>query len=397
MFRVWIVALLAFSWLLAAADVLPAQEEPAGEQPAAQPAAAPAAAEAAAEGDSPAALREQTIYIPYSRLRSIFEQRRTRSVHSLQPVSGTLESGSLGRARRIEDYKPPIGALLVEIDSQATVGRDVMNVDARLAIEVLTEGWHQIPLRLKESAIRSAKIGDKPARILFSPETGYSAAAPEGGEAARADRADSAVQQGLRQSPRHQQRAVRRSAGSGESLADQDCRSGGEGERASEPFGQRRFAEMDDIPRHPATIRPSGPSRGQGRRSCKRLSARPTTSGSTGPPRPREPPVSPPWPPCRPGRKCSIDEGVIRTRAHLAYEITRADVTQLVVEVPADHNVVNVFDPNVQKWEKKVEGPLQTLTITLFQPTRGTQNIAVELEKIRRRQGDAAGNDERAS
>src|SRR4029450_2006761 len=30
----------------------------------------------------------------------------------------------------------------------------------------------------------------------------------------------------------------------------------------------------------------------------------------------------------------------------------------------------------------KTEGPLQAITITLFQPTRGTQNIALELEKF---------------
>src|SRR5204863_8902682 len=65
-----------------------------------------------------------------------------------------------------------------------------------------------------------------------------------------------------------------------------------------------------------------------------------------------------------------------------AYDIQRAEVTQLAVEVPSDHNVVNVFDPNVQKWEKRVEGPLQTLLITLFQPTRGTQNVLIELEKF---------------
>ena len=35
-----------------------------------------------------------------------------------------------------------------------------------------------------------------------------------------------------------------------------------------------------------------------------------------------------------------------------------------------DPHVVNVFDPNVQKWEKQTEGPLQTLTITLFQPNQ---------------------------
>src|SRR4029450_6026852 len=68
--------------------------------------------------------------------------------------------------------------------------------------------------------------------------------------------------------------------------------------------------------------------------------------------------------------------------ATLAYDIQRADVTQLTVEVPADHNVVNVFDPNIQKWEKNTEGQVQTLTITLFQPTRGSQNLLIELEKF---------------
>ena len=81
-------------------------------------------------------------------------------------------------------------------------------------------------------------------------------------------------------------------------------------------------------------------------------------------------------------QEVTIDEGVVRTRTNLTYDIQRADVTQLTVEVPADHNVVNVFDPNVQKWEKTTEGPLQTLTITLFQPTRGTQNVTIELEKF---------------
>ena len=38
---------------------------------------------------------------------------------------------------------------------------------------MLTEGWHEIPLRLKDAAIRSAKIGDAPARLIYSPEQGY--------------------------------------------------------------------------------------------------------------------------------------------------------------------------------------------------------------------------------
>ena len=81
-------------------------------------------------------------------------------------------------------------------------------------------------------------------------------------------------------------------------------------------------------------------------------------------------------------QELTIDEGVVSIRTHLAYDIQRAAVTQLVVEVPADHNVVNVFDPNVQKWEKKTEGPVQILTMALFQPTRGSQNVTIELEKF---------------
>ena len=78
-----------------------------------------------------------------------------------------------------------------------------------------------------------------------------------------------------------------------------------------------------------------------------------------------------------------VAEGVLRTRARLVYEITRAEVSQLAIEVPADQKVVNVFDPNVRQWEVKAgEGGVQTIEVQLFQPTRGTQNISVELEKF---------------
>ena len=51
--------------------------------------------------------------------------------------------------------------------------KDVVTVTAKVTIDVLTEGWHEIPLRLADSAIRSAKIGEEPARVVFDPSTGY--------------------------------------------------------------------------------------------------------------------------------------------------------------------------------------------------------------------------------
>ena len=89
-------------------------------------------------------------------------------------VSNRINSGALKRA----NYDPvsesnPIAALIAEIESEATVSRDVMTVSAKLQIEVLTEGWHEVPLRLKDAAIRSAKSGDSPARLLYSADSGY--------------------------------------------------------------------------------------------------------------------------------------------------------------------------------------------------------------------------------
>ena len=70
MSRIWMVLLLAAAGLLVANERLSAQEPPTGDQPAAE--TPPVGA--ASDDSSPPALRERTIYIPYSRLRSIFER-----------------------------------------------------------------------------------------------------------------------------------------------------------------------------------------------------------------------------------------------------------------------------------------------------------------------------------
>ncbi|MEZ6109115.1 MAG: hypothetical protein R3B96_24300 [Pirellulaceae bacterium] len=81
-------------------------------------------------------------------------------------------------------------------------------------------------------------------------------------------------------------------------------------------------------------------------------------------------------------QEVTVDEGVIRTRATLTYDVSRADVSRFVIEVPADHDVVNVFDPNVQRWEKTAADGLQRIDVMLFQPVKGNQNIVLELEKF---------------
>ncbi|HEX5103549.1 MAG TPA: hypothetical protein VFV87_07040, partial [Pirellulaceae bacterium] len=330
---------------------------------------------AAAEGQQP--LREQTIYIPYAKLRALFE-KEGRGVFVPYDEFQRMWKAARDATKKLEEYKPPIGALIAEIDSEATVSKDVMNVQARLQIEVLTEGWHEVPLRLAHAAIRNAKIGDQPARLIYSPDTGYRLLLEKKGKAAERvelvleySRAftkqpgTNRVEFDAPQAPvnRWQIRLAEPGVKVNvhPNISTTDAGAEQMGDAAPDPAAAKpaeketvvqAFVGAADVVRIDWTAKAEGAA---GLAALVTVQAR---------------------------QEVTIDEGVVRTRANLAYDITRADVTQLTVEVPADHNVVNVFDPNVQKWEKKTEGPLQTLTISLYQPTRGAQNILIELEKF---------------
>ncbi len=77
-----------------------------------------------------------------------------------------------------------------------------------------------------------------------------------------------------------------------------------------------------------------------------------------------------------------ISEGVARTRTTLTYAISRAELGQLMIDVPADQKVVNVFDANVRQWSVETVEGRQRITAQLFEPAKSTQQVTVELEKF---------------
>ena len=77
------------------------------------------------------------------------------------------------KTRPAAEAKPPVGALITEIENAATVEKDVVSVKAKLKIEVLAEGWNEIPLRLGDAAITAATLDGQPARILGAAGQGY--------------------------------------------------------------------------------------------------------------------------------------------------------------------------------------------------------------------------------
>ena len=117
-------------------------------------------------------LREQTIYIPYERLKNVFE-KQGRGVFLPYEKFQELWNAARAQTRKEQPPERPVDAVITEIDNEATIADQVVNVKAKLQIEILGKGWVLVPLRLGNSAIRSAKIGDVPARIVLTPEIGH--------------------------------------------------------------------------------------------------------------------------------------------------------------------------------------------------------------------------------
>ncbi len=331
-------------------------------------AAAPAAKAAAPEAVKPEAIKEESIYIPYKKLREVFE-KEGRGV--FLPYEKFLELWKAARDRLPPEaeIKPPVGALVTEVDAKATVTKDVVTVDAKVKIEILKEGWTEVPLRLGDAAITEAKIGTAPARILGDPASGYRLLIEKPGK----DPLEVTLAIQFR-------KAYTKAPGQNSVSFDVP--------QAPVSRWDVRIPEkgvkVNIQPLLAATEVPPAPAADEtavlafvGAAPTVRIDWTPKAEGATG----LEALVS-----VKAQHRVTIDEGVVRTHVTLAYEISRAELARLVIDVPADQKIVNVFDPNVRQWSvESVEG-VQRVTAQLFEPAKATQNVIVELEKFT--QGD---------
>ena len=110
-------------------------------------------------------LREQEIYIPYEKLRGVFE-KHGRGVFLPYEKFEELWKAAQDKTRPAAEARPPVGAVITEIENEAVVAKDVVQVTAHMKIDLLTEGWHEVPLRLADAAIVRATINNEPARLL---------------------------------------------------------------------------------------------------------------------------------------------------------------------------------------------------------------------------------------
>ena len=315
-------------------------------------------------------IRELSIYIPYTKLRALFE-KDGRGVFIPYEKFQELLRAAQNAAAKLPEIKPPVGGLITSIESEATIGRDVVLVKARLSIELLQEGWLRVPLRLGDSAIRSATIGKEPARLIGGDQ-GYDLLIEKKGDKPET------IELALEYS-----KAFAKAPGNNHVSF--------QAPQAAVNRWTIRIAEPGvkvNVQPQVATDMVAAPMPDDAEKKETVVEAHVGTA----------PEISLDWTPKAEGaaglaalatvqtrQDVAVEEGVVRSRIALSYEITRSELKQLKLELPKAYKVVNVFDANVQKWEvadKEGDEATQVVTVQLFQPAKGQQSLSVELELV---------------
>lgn len=377
--RTTICSRLAWSRLpvfLGLALLLSPEAAKSADEPSAPAVAEPAAAAApdreagAAAGEPAKPVREQSIYIPYEKLRHVFE-KQGRGVFLPYEEFEALWKAARQRDPATTEVKPPVGALIVESENEAVAEKDVVRVKCRLKIEVLSQGWVEVPLRLSDAAIAKAVVDGTPARLLGEPGQDHRLLIENPTKKPKTVTLDLEYAKTITRAPGQN------------SVSFQTPQSPVSRWQITVPqagvnVNVQPLLAATEVPK--AAPAPGGAD-----------AERTTIMAFVG----AAPSVRIDWTPKAEGaaglaalasvqaeQHSAVAEGVVRTRAVLTYAISRAEMSELVVEAPADQKIVSVFDDNVRQWTAVEAEGKQKITVQLFEPAKSSQRLTIEMEKF---------------
>ncbi len=322
---------------------------------------------------TPRSLIEQSIYIPYAKLRDVFEAEG-RGV--FLPYEQFQELWKAARSSRTQppDQGPPVSAVITEIESQAEVAGEVVRVEAELLIQALNEGWTTVPLRLQDASILSATLDGEPARITHEPDIGYELLLHTEKVGTEPLKLRLTYAKAFQRSPgRHTvsfaapqapvNRWTIRIPQPGVKIDIRPLIAATEVTTQDDTNAEEETDETEDAASILMAFVGAAPA--------VEINWTPVSAGASG----LEALTT-----VTTQQEVTFDEGLIRTQVKLRYQIERAELAELEIEVPNEHKVVNVFDANVRAWEVRTQESSQLVRVQLFEPIRGTQPLIIELE-----------------
>ncbi len=342
---------------------------------------------AATDSKSLAKSPAQAIYIPYNKFNEVFE-KAGRGV--FLPYDKFLElQKAAQRELPTELPKIPIDWLLIEADNDARVEGNVVIVTAKLKFELMKKGWLQIPLRLSGAAVLAATIGDAPARVVAESDGSYSIILEHASDhveqvqlklvyAAGYERSAGKNSVSFRspQAPINRWRIRVPERGIKVSIDPMIAAS-----EVPEWETDGRIApdEPDPSDSHDSDAQDS--PRGDesmlvayvGAAPDVRIEWTPKAEGATG----LKVLAS-----VQSEQLTTIDDGALRTRVSLQYQISRSQLSDLAIDVPTNQKVVSVFDPNIKRWSVEELDGRQRIRVELFQPATANQSVILDFEKL---------------
>ncbi|MDR2755402.1 MAG: hypothetical protein LBC20_06815 [Planctomycetaceae bacterium] len=314
---------------------------------------------------------EKTVYIPYEKLRNIFEQPG-RGVFVPYDEFKTLWDAARSQQPVKSSESIPVGAMITETSNTATITDEVVRVESTISIELLKDGWHEIPLRLADVAIIKAVIGEEKAKILGNPNSGYRLLVVK-------KKTESAEHEEPK--PEHLELTLHYA----KSIEKSPGRNSVSFEVPQSPLGRWKiivpesgvkieFTPLVAAAENNVTENETIFEAFVGAVPKIQIAWTPKTEGAAG----LEALTS-----VQLLQQTIIDENILRTSARFNYSISRAAITNLAIQIPKDQKVAGVFDPNIRKWSVEPKDNTQMVHIELFEPAREHQMVQMEFEKLR--------------
>ncbi len=368
------------------------------ELPPTTPATRDASTSDGGQGGPHGVLREQSIYIPYEKFRRIFE-KEGRGVFLPYERFRQLWEAASQKVEPAPPAKPPTPHVITEAEYEALAGKEVVRVKAALKVDLLQEGWNEVPLRLGDAAITTATIGGKPARIVSAGPAGHKLLIERTEKTVQTVELALEFAKAIARSPgqntvsfeapqaavsrwrvRIPQAGVKVNIQPAMAVMEVSAEGGPGAQPARKPDAANPGGPKGPSPKEKPSS-PIAPSLAEetviqaflGASPTVRIEWTPKAEGATG----LEALAT-----VQSEHQVVVTEGAVRHRVQLAYTISRAELRQLVLELPAEQRVVNVADANLRQWRVEPAGAMQRILVDLFEPARQSQGLSVELEQI---------------
>jgi hypothetical protein len=316
-------------------------------------------------------VNEKTVYIPYEKLRNIFEQPG-RGVFVPYDEFKTLWDAARTQQPTNPSHEIPVEAMITETSNTVTITEEVVRVESTVSMELLKEGWHEIPLRLADVAITKAVIGEEKAKILGNPDNGYRLLV---------EKKKTENTENKEQKPEHLELTLHYA----KSIEKSPGRNSVSFEIPQSPLGYWKII----VPESGVKIDFTPLVAAVEQTVTEDQTVFEAFVGTV-------PKIQIAWTPKAEGaagldaltsvqllQQTTIDENILRTSARFDYSISRAAITNLAIQIPNDQKIVGVFDPNIRKWSVEPKDDAQIIRIELFEPVKERQTVQMEFEKLR--------------